>query len=413
MLAPLGLLVTLACGGPAPQGGSPSPSAAAGATPSATASATAVPSTAPSSTPTAAPSPTPTAVPPPPVAGAAIVNCPTVPSASALLVLGRLAGTSDAVVRDITDLNNARTDCTIQNAGAVKFVSATRVSYTAVNNTPLSEGRLLVADLTNGASVQVAKFPAGSFGSGAYAFSADGANLTYIASDATSLAWHLLKAGGADQVLATYPAVPGRGVDPDNDDFFLGFSPDGRFVALVQTFTRGTTSDTMPLEVRSVADGSVAFGVDDATMATWGGTGSTLVYRTRAGAAYKWPGQFPLQVSPNLKWIRPHPSPDGRFVIYELRDGSGLGHVYTMDLGDNSTHQVAPDGRGSAAFLTSTLVWYQGERPCTAADQCFLGPPVMNTGVTYINDVGGGNESPSRITEVDDIWPHLSSGRGT
>jgi hypothetical protein len=339
------------------------------------------------------------------------VQCSSVPTPTSLLLLGKIAGSGDLVVRDITDLNNAHTDCTIQNAGSPKLIAPTRMAYTTVNNNPSTEGRVLVADLTNGSSVQVLKFPAGTFPSGAYSFSADALNVTYVTSDATSLVWHLLK-GAADQVLATYPAVPGRGPDPDNDDIFLGFSPDGRFVALVQTFTRGTTSDTMPLEVRSVADGSVALGVDDATMATWGGTGATLVYRTRAGAAYKWPGTSPLQVNPSLRWIRPHPSPDGRFIVYTLRDASGLGHVHTMDLGDDSTHQVSPDGRSSPSYLTSIVVWYRGERLCGPTDGCFLSS-TTSTGITYINDGGGGNESGSRITEVADTWPHLSSGRGT
>ena len=395
-LAPYGALILMACAGPSPQGSSPTPSPTGHATP--TSAATGASS--------------PTAPAPPPVAGAASVHCASVPAPSALLVLGRIVGSTDTVVRDISDLGNARTDCTIQNAGAPKMISATKVAYTTVNNNPSTEGRLLVADLTNGSSSQVLKFPSGSLGGGAYAFSADVSNVTYVSSDPSGLAWHLLK-GGADQVLASYPPVPGRGINPDDDDFFLGFSPDGRFVALVQTFTRGTGGDTMNLEVRSVTDGAVALGVADATMAAWGGTGSTLVYRSRAGAAYKWTGTTPLQVNPSLKWIRPHPSPDGRFIVYTLRDGTGLGHVYTMDLVDNSVHQVSPDGRGSPSFLTSTVVWYAGERLCTVAESCLLGPPVMTTGVTYISDAGGGNESGSRITEVDDIWPHLASGRGT
>lgn len=400
-LAPPAALVLLACGGSSPQGSTPTPTATARPTP--TVAATVTP------TPTATAAPTPTSA-TPPVPGQVSVHCDSVPTPTSLLVLGRLAGSTAAVVRDITDLANPRTDCNLGGANGVRMVAATRVAYTSGEASTI---HLLVADLTNGSSSQVVAFPIAGFGSGSFAFSADGTSVTYLAGDSTGLTWHLLS-GGSDRVLATYPAVPGRGVDPDNDDLFLGFSPDGRFVALVQTFTKGSTSDTMGLEVRSVADGSVALGVDDATMATWGGTGSTLVYRTRAGAAYKWPGTFPLQVSPSLKWIRPRPSPDGRFIIYTLRDASGLGHVYTMDLGDNSIHQVSgADGRDTPSFLTSTLVWYQGERLCTAAEECFLGPPVKNTGVTYINDVGGGKESVSRITEVDDIWPHVATGRGT
>lgn len=401
-MAPIAALLIVACTGLGPQ------SAGRPAAPSPRPSAS--PSTSPAATPTAtaAATPTPAAVP-----GAATIHCDTVPSPSALLVLGRISGSTDTVIRDLTDPANVRTDCNIANAVQLRFISATKIAYTSLSGAAAGPTKLLVADLTTGGSTVVLTSPGGTFGAGTFAFSADGNNLSYTSTDAAgALAWHLTRSG-TDQVLATYPAVPGRGVDPDNDDFFLGFSPDGRFVALVQTFTRGSTSDTMALEVRSVSDGSVAFGVDDATMATWLGTGSTLLYRTRAGAAYKWPGMFPLQINPALKWIRPRPSPDGRYVVFSIRAAFDIASVYTLDLTTNSVRKVSPDGRDGPAFLSAALLWYFGERVCGPADQCGLGPAFVRTGTTYVNDVPGGNESESRLTEVFDIWPHLASGRGT
>src|SRR5437899_2234739 len=75
----------------------------------------------------------------------------------------------------------------------------------------------------------------GGFLDGLHAWSPDRGFLAYVASDGTGVRLHVLS-GGGDRVIAMMGAVPARGVNPNEDDAYLAFSPDGAYIALVQTF---------------------------------------------------------------------------------------------------------------------------------------------------------------------------------
>ena len=94
----------------------------------------------------------------------------------------------------------------------------------------------------------------------------------------------------------------------------------------------------------------------------------------------------------------------------------GFDTVATSRLGCPSTSRAAamemkcstPQlSRTGVRFLNNNLVWYQGERPCTDADHCGLGGANVLTDQTFIYDIGGAAESPSRLTSVLDAWPHV------
>src|SRR2546428_1566386 len=109
---------------------------------------------------------------------------------------------------------------------------------------------------------------------GLHAWSPDRGFLAYMACNASSVELHLLS-GGGDRVVASLGSVPGRGPDPNQDDAYLAFSPDGAYFALVQTFT----SSGDQLQARRTIDGSLAFSLSKGTMAPWGSAGSRLYYR--------------------------------------------------------------------------------------------------------------------------------------
>ena len=386
---PLAVLAVLliACG----CGSSPTPQSQASSSPSAsptgTATAPASPSAVASSAPSPAGSPTPGGAP-------SLVHCTAAVPAGDNLVIGTVSGSPTVVVRDIQDTAHARSLCTF-DASALnpQFVSGSQVAYVT------SSGQLIDADLASGAATLIASTGSG-FGAGQYSFSPDGQSVTYFNGDA----WHLAGPTG-DRVLTTMPPVPGRGVNPDEDDNFLSFSPDGQYIALVQTFRTGGSGATAPDQVRRASDGSLVFSASGMTMAVWASVPSRLFFRSSEGAMSRWDPTTGSSAMMSLHWIRPRSSPDGRWIAYTFRTGGGVGGVGFYSVQSNSVANTSPPGRSGARFLNNDLVWYIGERACPT---CFGGQPTP-TGVTYIYDIAGATEVASRLTSVLDAWPHVTT----
>jgi hypothetical protein len=372
----LGVAVILsACGGaPSSAKSSPSTSAHTTSTPSASA--------APSSTPTGT------------QGGASLVHCDTAVPAGDNLVIGAVSGDPTVVVRDIQDPANAKNLCRFDPAAASpQFVSATRVAYETASN------ELIEADLASGSTTLVATF-GGGLGSGQYSVSPDGGSVTYLDGNA----WHLVTPSG-NKVLTTLPAVPGRGVNADEDDIFLKYSPDGQYIALVQTFHTGGTGATAPDQVRKASDGSLVYSTSGMTMGVWASVPSRLFFRDSGGTVHRWDPSTGLSAMLPLHWIGPKASPDGRWITYTFRASSGLGGVGFYSVQANSVSNTTPPGRSGVKFLTNDLVWYIGERACST---CFGGQPAP-TGVTYIYDIAGASEVVSRLAAAFDAWPHVTA----
>ncbi|MEO8745065.1 MAG: hypothetical protein ABI334_09565 [Candidatus Dormiibacterota bacterium] len=364
-------MLVAACGGaPSTGGHSPSPAAQ----PTVTSSA--------GTTPTASPGGTP--------GGASLVHCDTTVPAGDNLVIGTVSGDATIVIRDIQDPANAHNVCHF-DAGAMspQFVSASVVAYETARN------QIIRADLASSTTTVLATF-GGGFGSGQYAFSPDGRSLTYLDGNA----WHLVT-GSTNRVLTTLPAVPGRGANPDQDDSYLSFSPDGLYFALVQTFHVGGTGATSPDQVRKASDGSLVYSTTGMTMGVWASVPSRLFFRDATGNTHRWDPSTGLSSILALHWIGPRASPDGRWIAYMLRTSSGLGTIGLYSVQSNSPTNISPDGRSGVRFLTNDLVWYVGERACST---CFGGAPTP-TGVTYIYDIAGATEVVSRLSGVLDVWP--------
>ena len=366
-------LALSACGGsPSTAKHSPSPSAQA------TSTSTATPSSSPVGTP----------------GGASLVHCDTAVPAGDNLVIGAVSGDPTVVVRDIQDPSNAKNVCRFDPAAmSPRFISATTVAYETASN------ELIRADLTTGTTALIATF-GGGLGSGQYSVSPDGKSVTYLDGNA----WHLVTPEG-NKVLTTLPAVPGRGVNPDEDDIFLSYSPDGLYIALVQTFHTGGTGATAPDQVRKASDGSLVYSTTGMTMGVWASVPSRLFFRDAAGTVHRWDPSAGLSSMLPLHWIGPKSSPDGRWIAYTFRTSSGLGGVGFYSVQSNSISNTTPPGRSGVRFLTNDLVWYVGERACST---CLGGQPTP-TGVTYIYDIAGTSEVVSRLSAVDDAWPHTTA----
>jgi hypothetical protein len=370
-----------ACGG-SPTGTGPSPSTQ----PTVTSSATAGTTPATSSTPSAIPSGTP--------GGAALVHCDSPVPAGDALVIGTVTGDPTYVIRDIQDPANAKNLCKFDaGASSPQFASGTQVTYTTAAN------QIIKADLLSGATTVLAIFGAG-FGSGQYAISPDGRSITYIDGNA----WHLASSSG-NKVLTTLPPVPGRGINPDEDDSFLSFSPDGLYIALVQTIRGTGTGAAAPDQVRKASDGSLVYSTSGMTMGVWASVPSRLFFRDSGGTVRRWDPSTGVSSMLPVHWISPKSSPDGRWIAYTFRTASGLGTIGLYSVQSNSVSNVTPAGRSGVRFLGNNLVFYSGERACST---CFGGQPTP-TGVTYIYEIAGATEVVSRLSAVLDAWPRVTA----
>jgi hypothetical protein len=373
-------LLLAACGGSTPTSSHSPPPTSSAAT-----SASAPPSS-------ASPSASPIATGP-----ATLVHCTVAVPPGDNLVIGTVAGDPTVVVRDIQDPANAHNLCSFDsNALTPQFASAGAVVYET------SANQIIEADLASGTTTILASFTSG-FGSGQYSMSPDGRSVTYMDGNA----WHVAGSSG-NRVLATLPVVPARGTSPNQDDSLLSYSPDGQYIALFQTFHTGGSGETAADQIRRASDGSLVYSTSGMTMAVWASVPSRLFFRDTTGNVHRWDASAGLTSITSLSWVRPKASPDGRWIAYTFPTVSGVGGIGFYGVQSNSVSDTSPPGRSGVRFLTNDLVWYVGERACSS---CFGGAPTL-TGVAYIYDIAGQVEVVSRLSSVDDAWPHTTPAAG-
>jgi hypothetical protein len=387
------LLLLAACGGsPAPTGQ---------ASPSASSAPTATAVTSPTF-----PSPTPGG---PTQPGPATFTCASQIPVGHQLILVTLRGTTGVVVRDISNIASPITRCIFKGAGTYfRFVNATHISYIVASDN--GTGALYLVDLQARTTSLVRAWANEGSLYWVYAWSPDGLTLSYLSSNADRVAWHVRSAAG-DLTLSDLGAVPGRGVNGNYDDAMTGFSADGKYVALEQTFTytgaAAASGQVAPFQVVDLSTHKVVYSRTNGTMAAWAGTGARLYYRTTAGIDAWDPTSGAKNVVPQgLAWIHPWASADGNRIAYEDANGVGNHFAAYLRMADKQALRISPAPRVGAAFLSSTLVWYAEESVCKT--QCGLGGPPL-TGRTYIKDLVSGSETASIITKVFDSWPHFGA----
>jgi hypothetical protein len=336
---------------------------------------------------------------------ASIASCTASVPSDHNLVLATVAGSTAVVLRDITNTAAAQTLCTFTGTVSPRFATAKVVGYTVQGSNLGSSGRIVRLDLAANSGRVTASWPAGAFDSGNFDWSPNGAALTYIGPGSAGLTWHLVS-GGTDRDLASLPAVPGRGVSLQDDDFMIGFSPDGLYLAMVQTFATGGSGERAPLQVRRVSDGTLVYSATSGTMGVWASVPSRLFFRDTSGAVSSWdPSSGVSGMQGSLKWTRPHASPDGRWITYTIYDAAGHPHVGLYSVQGNSLGPQLAGLRSGALFLNNNLLWYQEESAC----DCGLAGQSQLTGRTFIFDIAAASEAGSRLTGVFDAWPRVTA----
>ncbi len=313
-----------------------------------------------------------------------------------------IQGSTTPILADVSDARNPRTICTLTGSWSPQLVTQTMISWTATQGSPGTPGESVVAalDLFTGTSTVVASWTGGGFMDGLHAWSPDRGFLAYVTSNTTALSLHLLS-GGGDRVVSSLGAVPGRGVNPAEDDAFLGFSSDGAFFAWVQTFS----SSGDHLQIRHTGDGSLAYSQASGTMATWGSTGGNLYFRKPLETVITlWDssGGVSQAIAQQLAWIRPRADAGDDNLAFTVRDTTGTPHVWVYGLGRQQRGQL-PNTRSSPMWLNTTAVFYVEEAPCGA--NCGPGPSTQPTGKTFTYDLGPQAETASKISQVLGAWP--------
>jgi hypothetical protein len=342
----------------------------------------------------------------PPAASEARINCPDVQAApvfapstpsSRSLALVWLHGSQSFVVRDITDINHPVTVSTPPVDPSASFVSATELA-SGFARMPLSGSPQTIVVRCIGQG-------------GFISWSPDGTQAAYIyvTVDFSAAEVHVIS-GGLDRKVDSMTGLPWAvGCEApdcaDRVDSRLLYSPDGKYISLVQNWGGPVLRiwDSQGEIVRAV-DASSLTRSQIPTMSVWSGQG--LYFRDGNGVEV-WRAGTQKLVLPGVAWILPKASPAGGQITYEAKDSSGLPSVYVLDTTSGSTGLIARL-RSRPAFLTSRYLWYRGERPCTTGDAypCNAGVTTIATGKTYIYDLQTANEYESVIDAVWDVWPH-------
>jgi hypothetical protein len=324
------------------------------------------------------------------------------------LVLGTLFGSDRFVVRDITDITHPKTIITIPISSLhsnPKFVSGADVSYVDQSDSLTRAYTLMRQSMFSGLP-PTAVAPCVIM----YDWSPDGTTAVYLTQGDFALALHQVKAG-QDRVLDSMPPVP-------EVDYRLSFSPDGASISLVANCPHYSL-DPLLCHLRArggpvfrlwTSEGRLIKSIDTSSLAdadlptesAW--SGKSLYFRDANGVEV-WRDGVISSFLPGVKWTRPKASPGGGQIVYAARDGAGWAHVYLVDTGSSKVRDLGK-GRFEPAFLSPTLIWYQGERSCVPADSCDPSLGVKASGTTYIYDLQDGTETESRINAVYDVWPH-------
>jgi Tol biopolymer transport system component len=328
-------------------------------------------------------------------------SCTGQPAAHEALIV--MQGSPAIVLADVTDATHPQKLCTLSGGWSPELVTQRMISWSATQ-TPGQAGpsMLVTLDMFAGTTTVVARWQGGSFMDGLHSWSPDESSIAYVTSDASAVNLHLLS-GGGDRSVATLGAVPGRGVNSAEDDSFLGFSADGTYFALVQTFT-GSGSE---LQVRRTKDGTLAYSQATGTMATWSSTGSRLYFREPGKTAIEqWDPSAGVSQLIGLaqSWLRPVSDAGDDNVAYTVRDTSGIPHVWIYGHGGRSGGQLG-NVRSSPLFLNAGSLFLVEEAPCGA--NCGLGPQTSPDGKTFVYNLGTQAETPSTITSALGSWPRI------
>ncbi len=342
------------------------------------------------STPSVATAPSPSASPSASVSPTPAANpCP--PPSNRCLAIAAIRGTNPWVLRDITNISQAKTISTFMTSPP-QFVSGAELSYgdeTGLYRMPLSGSpKTLVSKSGQGVSL--------------FDWSPSGKSVAYLAPSGSGMALHLQSGGQDRAITGSIPSLPTVGCESQfcgqDWELRLSYSPDGAFISLVESLA-GVSAFRL-----WSSDGKVLVSSDSASrpMSTWSGR---TFYFAGAKGVDMWRDGVTSSFLPGVTWIRPNASSAGGQIAYEAKDAQGWSHIFVVDTTSREVRELKK-GRSAPVFLTSRYLWYKGQRACVVTDACPSGWTVVDSGKSYIYDLQDNTETESVISSVFDVWPH-------
>jgi hypothetical protein len=310
------------------------------------------------------------------------------------------------------------------NASNVKFISRTEIGYTITSNPDSPyDGVTTVQRMTfkDSRPITVAMLQDYVFD---IQWSPDGSNVAILA----SRLW--LKVGSAAPRVLT-PLLQGAGREGTSlDEFIVRFSPDGKYVLMVDTGVYGaapkTTGGAM-FQVRSVPDGKLVLVPPGAlkayswtTMAAWSHLSDRLYYNDQADvnkpfAVHTWDASTNVigTMAAGLSWYSPSVSPDDRLVAYHVESATdGKPHLEVRDLVSGSVRVLAGI-RGNPILLSDEVMieqHYLSNTPFGPAPGLYF---VLNlkTNVETALPASFNCAVPMNVSQCSqhapiDVWPH-------
>jgi hypothetical protein len=305
-------------------------------------------------------------------------------SAHALALFHDYGKQSPLAILDVSDPQKPIVICTLAPAEGGRFLSATKVAFSAGD-------RLGLADLSTGTVVQTAQLRAVTFGG---AFSRDGSRFAYqLWDDTGGLTLHLWS-GGHDSTLYTQDPLGGHGGPGWASGPFsqLQFSPDGR--ELLDYILFRPMSGPANLQVFKL-DGSPTVLYKGTAPAVWAPTGSLLYSSfwpvrppTTEVDSIDATGQRRIVASGLNGYYWPSMTPDGRSIVYDTVDAAGLPHLWALDLNTGASAQLSGATTAQTRFVGPTVVWENEGGPC----ECGPGGNSMPDGVMLAHDLSNGRD---------------------
>ena len=171
----------------------------------------------------------------------------------------------------------------------------------------------------------------------------------------------------------TLPAAGGdlRLISPDAPSWWHGWSPDGARLAYVAARGGSRVIDVYTIAVSGGAETRLTFGEGHCDGPDYSADGTLIYYNCdRDGHAQIWvmnadgSDQRKLFADDQVNWF-PHPSPDGRFILYLAFPSGTLGHPADLTV---ALCLMAPDGSNRRRVVEMTGGQGSINVPCWAPD---------------------------------------------
>jgi hypothetical protein len=378
------LLAVAGCGQPSATG-SPSPGSSTGSSASASAS----------------PSPTPLFAFP----AASGVTCPDLASLGLTRALLRPtdANRRNVALCDAHELAHPRILTPMGGSTSASFLSRDVIGYAINSGTPTSTPdqdtyAVRTLNLVTGQATDVAT------GQGvdlALGWSRDQSMVAYFTDTGSVHHWWLKRGSAAPVALVPAISFGGRGGSPD-DELLVAFSPDGQYVAFVDTFVAR-------LQIFRTADGVAVYTAPSGgaggfrTMGTWVHNGDTFYFRNNSGV-YDWDSVHGIGTFlPGVHWSNPDFSGSDATVAYSVTAADGTPHVEARSLSNGSV-VATPAWRAVAAFLSENIILTEVEQACPPDSICNGYVPAGKNAVFHLDTHADASLStPGWI--VASFWP--------